>query len=73
MAAWPLAAGAQEPALPLIGVVLGLSDSNPEHRSFFEAFIDELTRLGWKDGRTVRIASAGLTPTTSAPAFSPPS
>ncbi len=39
----------------MIGVLFGLSDSNPEHRSFFEAFIDELTRLGWKDRRTVRI------------------
>jgi putative tryptophan/tyrosine transport system substrate-binding protein len=55
MAAWPLVAGAQEPALPVIGVLFGLSDSNPEHRSFFEAFIDELTRLGWTDRRAVRI------------------
>ena len=39
----------------MIGVLFGLSESNPEHRSFFEAFIDELTRLGWKDGRTARI------------------
>jgi putative tryptophan/tyrosine transport system substrate-binding protein len=55
MAVWALVAGAQEPALPVIGVLFGLSDSNPEHQSFFETFIDELTRLGWKNGRTVRI------------------
>jgi putative tryptophan/tyrosine transport system substrate-binding protein len=48
MAAWPLVAGAQGPAMPVIGVLFGLSDNNPEHRSFFNAFIDEFTRLGWK-------------------------
>ena len=53
--AWPLVAGAQQPAMPVIGVLLGMSESNPEHRSFFDAFIEELTRLGWKDGRTARI------------------
>ncbi|MGC2834694.1 MAG: ABC transporter substrate-binding protein [Methylocella sp.] len=53
--AWPLAAGARQPAMPVIGVLLGMSESNPEHRSFFDAFIEELTRLGWKDGRTARI------------------
>ena len=55
VAVWPLRARAQQSAMPAIGVLLGLSESNPEHRSLFEAFIDELTRLGWKDGRTARI------------------
>ena len=52
MAVWALVAGVQEPALPVIGVLFGLSDSNPEHQSFFETFIDELTPLGWKNGRS---------------------
>ena len=73
VAVWPLRARAQQSAMPAIGVLLGLSESNPEHRSLFEAFIDELTRLGWKDGRTAGLSSAGPTSTTSAPSPSPPS
>jgi len=34
---------------------MGLSESNPEHRAFFAAFIAELTRLNWVDGRNARI------------------
>jgi hypothetical protein len=49
-----------------VSVLMGLSDSNPEFRGFIAAFVEELARLGWVDGRNVRIEqrSAGL-------AFSP--
>lgn len=53
--ALPLAARAVAAGVPVIGALMGLSENNPEVRSFFGAFIDELTRLGWKDGHTVRI------------------
>jgi putative ABC transport system substrate-binding protein len=38
-----------------VGVLMGLSESNPEHRNLFAAFLEELARLGWVDGRTARI------------------
>jgi putative tryptophan/tyrosine transport system substrate-binding protein len=54
--AWPLAARAEQAdKLRRIGVLMGLSEDNPENRSFLDAFIDELAKLGWKDGGTVRI------------------
>ena len=34
---------------------MGLSEDNLENRSFLDAFIDELAKLGWKDGRTVHV------------------
>jgi len=54
--AWPLSARGQ-PAdkVRRIGVLMGLSEDNPDNRSFLDAFIDELAKLGWKDGSTVRI------------------
>jgi putative ABC transport system substrate-binding protein len=54
--AWPLAARAEQAdKVRRIGVLMGLSEDNAENRSFLDAFIDELAKLGWKDGRTVRI------------------
>jgi putative tryptophan/tyrosine transport system substrate-binding protein len=38
-----------------VGVLMGLSENNPEHRNLFAAFLEELARLGWVDGRTARI------------------
>jgi putative tryptophan/tyrosine transport system substrate-binding protein len=38
-----------------VGVLMGLSESNPEHRNLFAAFLEELALLGWVDGRTARI------------------
>jgi len=38
-----------------IGVLMGLSEDNWENRSLRDAFIDELAKLGWKDGRSARI------------------
>jgi putative tryptophan/tyrosine transport system substrate-binding protein len=52
----PRAASAQQAARDRrIGALMGLSESNPEHRAFFAAFIEELTRLKWVDGRNTRI------------------
>jgi hypothetical protein len=38
-----------------VGVLMALSESNPEHRNLFAAFLEKLARLGWVDGRTARI------------------
>src|SRR5262249_29479469 len=38
-----------------IGVLMGLSESDPEARGFVAAFVEELARLGWIDGRNARI------------------
>ncbi len=53
--ALPLTSRPAAARMPVIGVLMGLSENNPEHRSFFNAFIDELAKLGWNDGRTARI------------------
>jgi len=53
---WPLAIRAQQAEkVRRVGVLMGLSESNPEHRNLLAAFLEELVRLGWVDGRTVRI------------------
>jgi putative ABC transport system substrate-binding protein len=56
-AAWPLAARAQRPAVPVrrVGALIGWSESDPELRSYFAVFVEELARLGWADGGNVRI------------------
>jgi len=54
-AAWPLAARAQQPdRARLIGMLLGQS-SDPATLAFLTTFKDALQRLGWTDGRNVRI------------------
>jgi ABC-type uncharacterized transport system substrate-binding protein len=52
--AWPLAARAQQPAVPLVGVLMGSTD-NAEARSRITAFFEALQELGWTDGRSVQI------------------
>ena len=53
---WPLAIRAQQAEkVRRVGVLMGLSESNPEHRNLLAAFLEELVRLGWVDGRTARI------------------
>jgi putative ABC transport system substrate-binding protein len=53
-AAWPLAARAQQPErVRRIGVLMGTADV--EGRARIAAFLGELQKLGWIDGRNVRI------------------
>jgi putative ABC transport system substrate-binding protein len=52
--AWPLAAGAQQPAkVPTIGI-LGVG-TQPAWTPYTGAFVERLRELGWIDGRTVKI------------------
>jgi putative tryptophan/tyrosine transport system substrate-binding protein len=55
-AAWPVAASAQEPAMPVrrIGVLMGWSEGDPEYRLRVDALVQGLAKLGWVEGRNVR-------------------
>ncbi len=54
-AAWPLAARAQlRDQVPHIGVLMGLSESDPEAQSSIAAFRKTLQGLGWTEGRNVQ-------------------
>src|SRR5262249_12905418 len=53
--AWPLAAGAQQSSrMRRIGVLMGLSESDPEAQSRIAAFRKTLQGLGWTEGRNVQ-------------------
>ena len=52
---WPLAARAQQPVMPRIGVVMGFKESDPVAQSLVAAFRQELQKLGWTQGRNIAI------------------
>jgi ABC-type uncharacterized transport system substrate-binding protein len=54
-AVWPLAARAQQPAMPVIGVLIAIEESDPEAQARVTAFRQGLEALGWVDRRKVRI------------------
>jgi putative tryptophan/tyrosine transport system substrate-binding protein len=55
-AAWPLAARAQRPTVPVIGFLnSSYAQTDREGQARVAAFLDTLQRLGWTDGRNVRI------------------
>jgi putative tryptophan/tyrosine transport system substrate-binding protein len=55
-AIWPLAARAQQPKqVRRIGVVMNLSENDPDAQRRIEAFRDALRELGWTDGRNATI------------------
>jgi putative ABC transport system substrate-binding protein len=56
-AAWPLAAWAQQPGggVPRIGYWVTSSETSPVGQLRFAAFRNALARLGWADGRSIRI------------------
>jgi putative tryptophan/tyrosine transport system substrate-binding protein len=61
--AWPLAAHAQRPdRMRRIGVLMGWPESDPEARSERAAFIQELQKLGWIEGRNLRIDTRWANP-----------
>jgi len=56
VAAWPLAARAQQPTkVPRIGVLLGLGENDPEAKTRVKAFRLGMRDLGWIEGRNVQI------------------
>jgi putative ABC transport system substrate-binding protein len=55
-AAWPLAARAQQPErMRRIGVLMGYAESDQEAQAWVAAFREGLQKLGWTEGRNIRI------------------
>jgi putative ABC transport system substrate-binding protein len=55
-AVWPLATRGQEQArVPRIGVLLNLAEHDQETEKRLAAFLDEMQKLGWTEGRNLRI------------------
>jgi putative ABC transport system substrate-binding protein len=59
-AAWPLAARAQ--GMRRIGVLMGYAESDPEAQAWVSAFREGLQKLGWAEGRNIRIDFRWATP-----------
>jgi putative ABC transport system substrate-binding protein len=54
--AWPLAARAQQPGgMRRIGVLMINPESDPEGEAWVRIFREELQKLGWTEGRNIRI------------------
>jgi putative tryptophan/tyrosine transport system substrate-binding protein len=61
-AAWPVAARAQQPdRLRRIGVLMGFPESDSEAQGYIAAFMDRLDKLGWTEGRNLRIETRWAT------------
>ena len=55
-AAWPLGGRAQQgPGVRRIGILMAYSENDREYQSHLAAFREELQKLGWTEGRNVRI------------------
>jgi len=55
-AAWPFTAHAQQPErMRRIGVLMGFAESDREGQAFVAAFREGLQKLGWAEGRNIRI------------------
>ena len=62
-AAWPLAVRAQQPdKVQRVGVLMGFPESDSQAQGYIAAFRDGLHKLGWTDGRNVRIDTRWATP-----------
>jgi putative ABC transport system substrate-binding protein len=62
-AAWPLRARAQQPnRMRRIGVLMAYAESDAEGQASVAAFKDGLQKLGWTEGRNMRIDTRWATP-----------
>jgi hypothetical protein len=56
VAAWPLAARAQQSErVQRIGVLMSYLGSDPEAQAWYAAFREGLQKLGWTEGRNIRV------------------
>ena len=61
--AWPLAARAQQPdRVRRIGVLMGYAESDLEGQAYVAAFREGLQKLGWTEGRNIRIDTRWAAP-----------
>jgi putative tryptophan/tyrosine transport system substrate-binding protein len=58
--AWPLAARADQ--MRRIGVLMGYAENDPEGQARVAAFREGLQKLGWSEGRNMRIDTRSATP-----------
>jgi putative ABC transport system substrate-binding protein len=55
-AVWPLAAHAQQgERMRRVGVLMGISASDPDYQRYVSAFTQELQNLGWRDGNNLHL------------------
>lgn len=54
-AAWPLATSAQQPVMPVVGLLMMYAETDTRGQSFAAAFRDGLNRLGWTEGRNIKL------------------
>jgi len=54
-AAWPLAAHAEQSGMRRIGVLMGSAENDSEAQAWVAAFREALQKLGWTEGRNIRI------------------
>jgi putative tryptophan/tyrosine transport system substrate-binding protein len=56
VAAWPLAARAQQAgAVRRVGVLMNNKPSDPTYQSYYAALTQTLLKLGWRDGQNLRL------------------
>jgi putative tryptophan/tyrosine transport system substrate-binding protein len=54
--AWPLSARAQQPdRIRRVGVLMGLAEDDPDSKARLAAFRQGLEKLGWSEGRNIRL------------------
>ena len=64
-AAWPVIAGAQESGrIRLLGMLRQNDENDPVRKFWVSAFLEELAKLGWSEGRNLRV-EARWNPRTS--------
>jgi len=66
--AWPLAARAQQgERMRRIGALMGFAESDSQAQAYIAAFRDGLQKLGWIEGRNIRIEIRWATPGDAGP------
>jgi len=53
--AWPLAARAQQPAMPVVAVLMPYAESDSTAQVWYNAFVRGMQALGWTEGRNFRM------------------